>query len=324
MMEVVDIETALETYDNYRILEEELKEAKESLREIEKANKDIKYNLSILSALEFATKKNYGRYDDIILKFLNEHEEIEEYKDLQYYISTYLKDIDFLKNRNICLSSGQIVLLVKDDNKYLVDLKYLTMQDVTGYNPKFIEFVIEMLKTQGYFIDCINQSDLPLLMNIKEDLEMNYDLEEFDDEEKLFYDSSLPMHISLEYKNAKLADKKSYEKSEDFFTRNCPFILNSDEVQAKWRELDELEPNISKEEYLLRYYKLLLVFGNDVEKVYRDASEDEKKYLLDAYQFYSSDTLKLSSLSEERIHHFRTASPMVNIEILKRKVFNKK
>ena len=322
-MEVVDIETAMETYDSYRNLVDELMEAKDALNEIENSNKDLKYNLSILDALEFATKKNYGRYDGTILKFLSEHEEIEEYKDLKYYVDTYLKDIDFLKNTNICLD-GQFALLLKDNKKYLIDLKNLNMQDVTEYNPKLIEFIIEMLKTQCYYIGQIDQFDLPLLMNIKEDLEKDYNSENFDEEERYSYDSKLPMHISLALKKAKLADKKSFEKSENFFTRNCPFILNSDEVQAKWRELDELEPNISREEYLLRYYKLLLIFGNDVEKVYRDASDDEKKYVLDAYQFYSSDVLNLSPLSEERLHHFRTVSPMINIEILKRKVLNKK
>ena len=326
-MEVVDMELAIETYDRYRILLEELEDAIADLKEIEDSCTELKYYQSILSGLEYANKKNYGRYEDAINRFLNEHKELEEYEDLKYYISIYKKDMNFLENENICLPDSQFILLENDSKKFLVDLENLIMQDVTEYNPKLIDFIIKMLKTQGYFIGYAEPSDLPLLMNIKEDLEEDISDEEcvdLEDEENRMYKSLLPNRIALEFRNAKLTDEKSVTKRNSFILKRGPFILDSNIVQEKWKELDELEPNISKEEYLLRYYKLLMIFGNSVEKVYKEAPLDEKKYVLDAYQFYSSDVITQSELIQEQFHHFRTASPVINIEILKRKVLNKK
>ena len=320
-MEVVDFETAVETYDNYRILIEELEEARADLKEIEESCGDLRYYLNIFDALNYANMKNYGRYDDTINRFLKEHKQLEEFKDLKYYIGTYLKDMSFLETKSICLPLSQFILLTRNDRKYLVDLEYLDMQDVTEYNQELIEFIIKMLKTQGYFVGYAEDSDLPLLMNIKEDLECNRPVgvaEEYYEGESLAY------QMSLEFESAKFDDEKTGYKKINSATRPSPFILDSNVIQDKWKELDELEPNISREEYLLRYYKLLMLFNNYVEKVYDDAPVEEKEYVLDAYQYYSSDVLKDGVDMQERIHHFRTVSPVVNTEILKRKMLNKK
>ena len=319
-MEAVDMELALETYDRYRMLEEELEDAREDLKNIEESCGDLKYYLNILDALEYANKKNFGRYEETINKFLEDHSELEEYKDLKYYIANSLKDINVLENVNICFSNSQFIILERKDKKYLVDLENLIMQDVTEYNPKLIEFIIKMLKTQLCFVGYAKDSDLPLLMNIKEDLEVDIE----DEEERALYNASIANIMAIEFKHTKIDDEKIIAKRGKADMRWCPFILDSDVIQKMWNELDELEPNISREEYLLRYYKLLMLFNNSVEKVYNEAPEEEKKYVLDAYQFYSSDVLKESAYVQEKKHHFRTASPVINIEILKRKVLNKK
>ena len=322
-MEVIDMERAVDTYDEYRVLIEELEDARSDLKQIEESCGELKYYLSVLDALEYANKKNYGRYEDTINKFLSDHSELEEYRDLKYYIGTYLKDMSFLESVSICLPNSQFILLNKEKKKYLVDLRNLNMQDVTEYNPKLVEFIIKMLKTKDFFIGDAEISDLPLLMNIKEDLEKD-NISDNDDECYGWEFESISYQILSEFRNAKIEDEKNPMIMNNIIMKSCPFVLDSNDVQAMWKELDELEPNISREEYLLRYYKLLMIFGNDVEKVYNEAPEEDKKYVLDAYQFYSSDVLKESEDMHEKIHHFRTVSPLINVEILKRKVLNKK
>lgn len=316
-MEVINMEVVMKAFNDYQVLKEDLEEAREEIRKIELNNKDIKYYLSVLEGLKFANKKSYGKYDDTIYQLLLKHPDLEEYKNLKYYLGTYLNDIDSIETRDFCESASQLILLDKDDKKYLVDLKHIKMDDVTSLNSELLEFVIKMLNARGYFVGNVKTSELPFLMAVKEDLEKNENKNLY--EEHYYMDESYGYQMSKELEKARISDKKIGTEN------NTPFIFDSNEEKKKWDELDEIESSISREEYLLRYYKLLLLFGNDVEKLYTTiANDDEKKYVLDAYHYYSSEVLDDSVDYSERKKHFRTLSPIINIEMLKRKALIKK
>ena len=308
-MSVIDLETVEDAFNKYCDLLSELNEAREDLKEIELENTSIKFYLNILEALNFANKNSFHRYDETIEDYLERHKELAKMIDLKHYIGTCLNDISFLETTEICSPLSQIILLNKENKKYLVDLKYFGQLDVTNFNADLLDFIINILEKQGIFIGNANQSDLPFLMVIKEELEKDTS----DDEDSYYVDDFVAYQMGIEYKNAKIADQKTLSNKRQLL----PFILDSDEVQKKWKELDELESSITREEYLKEYYRLLLVFGNDVEKVYLEAPDDEKKYVIDAYKYYSSDDC-------ESIHHFRTTSTLINIEILKEKRLIKK
>ena len=316
-MEVINIEIMMKAFNDYCVLKEDLEEAKEEIKEIEDNNRDIKYYLNVLEAVKFANKKSYGKYDDTIRELLLKHPDLEEYKNLKYYVGTYLNDIDSIETRNFCEPASQLVLLDVSSKKYLVDLKHITMDDVTNLKPELLEFIIKMLNARGYFIGNIKPSELPFLMAVKEDLEQDEDKNLY--EQHYFMDESYGYQMAKEFEKAKIDDKKI-----GLGTNKTPFIFDSIEEKKKWDELDEMESSISKEEYLLRYYKLLLIFGNDVEELYNVTPEDEKKYVLDAYHYYSSEVLDDNISYDERKKHFRTLSNVINIEILKRKSLTKK
>ena len=58
------------------------------------------------------------------------------------------------------------------------------------------------------------------------------------------------------------------------------------------------------------------MFGNEAEKVYMEAPNEDKEYVMDAYCYYSEPIKQ----GDERDYHFRTASSIINQEVLKRKV----
>ena len=156
----------------------------------------------------------------------------------------------------------QLVIFDDNDKKYLVDLNYLEKYDITNEDSEFIEFIKKAAK--GSFIGEIDILDLPLLMAIKEDIEIISDLndtpEEDRTEESYYIQQSFIDRIMEDYIKAKLADRKSVraftDKGYDY-----PFVYNSDIQLKLWDKLDQDKPLLSDSEMLIRYYKLLLLFG---------------------------------------------------------------
>ena len=323
---LVDTDNLIEAYNNYNNLKKERIEAQKELDEFEidyefDSKSDIlrmvDYYLNITDALNISYREtNSKKYKKTLEMLMKLHPEVNEMVELKHYIRRCTNDMRVELNKEFLNSYSEIVVLEKDNKKYLVDLYNNFDIEITKENEKLIHFLIDSLKNKELFIGNIKTQDLPLLMNIKEDIKYN-----FESQNEFYYNNeNIPSQISSELEMVYAVEEK-LEKNRTFDdTISFPFIVNSDEEQKKWNELDELKNKITQQKYLLEYYKILMVFGNNVEKVYNNAPEEEKEYVIDAYYHYASEVMN----TDNEKYHFRTTSPLINIEVLKRKIMNKK
>lgn len=295
---MIDVEELEKTYKKYLELEKEYK-----------ANQDkVDYGLKVLTDyLSEEKEKEHILSDKEVLNFKEENKDV---KKVNLYREK-VNQIDAEMNRLLrsYFSRYSQFALINDDNKeMLVDLKYLEKFDVTNMNSELKNFIIKMLETQKIYIGKIDVNDLPLLMEIKEDVELPYinksDLS-FEDaiEEKRLYESSICSKIRKSYDKAlkirKIIDNKQGLKLPK------PFIYKSEDVLRAWNEFDDKK--LKDEEYWVEYYKLLIQFGNSVEKLYQEANDDIKKYVLIAYQNIVNQA------------DIRTQSPLINEKVLLKK-----
>ena len=345
--ECLDIEMAKEKFNDWLILSTEQFEKEKQLKNLQAAYDDLDYCIDLYNVLV----KSEGKNSEIVKKFLEKNANIDEVIELVNEIKSVENKIKEILYMPICKEYSQFILL-NDPNdekrKLLVDIKTLDKIDVTGEQPLFLGFVIKSLKTQGCYIDIENKvkehnkNCLPALMAIKEDLELNKNYKNDDsksyipDDEYLYWgDEGLAHEIGIEYAKAMLVDSY-YDKKMDNLRNGImssmdmdisiklPFVFDNDVILKSWKELDSKQKTISHEEYLLEYYKLVLLFGNSVEQTYLEAKDDEKQYVIDAYYYYSSEVLNVPAINNDvKKLHFRTTSPIINQEVLKRKIMQK-
>ena len=107
------------------------------------------------------------------------------------------------------------------------------------------------------------------------------------------------MFDNNEEKNGKIVNKIT-----------IPFDINEEIA-----ELIKNKNTMDKETYLEKYYTLLILRDRNIEEMFLNIPEDHKKYLINAY--YKLSTYKEHKTIEENRMHLRTASPVINCEVLK-------
>ena len=304
-------------YEKYNNLLEKYKKQKLDFeikyeRELEKLNEAKKKIEDPVEREEFIQKNMIlNEYDHYIWQIMLKEKMIRR---LLYGINQNEYD-----DEKIYINGIPYILLkhLKDDSYDIVNLKEQEIINLDTLSDVEKEFLIKLLKYQEVLIGWANIEDLPLLMNIIENA--NFD-------EKV---GSLRMHYKcamskMEYQKAKMFDKRDLkttfinpitnEREEAEY--ELPFIYDSRLIERMWYHLDELENVLSTDDYWIEYYKYLMLFDNNIESIYNEAPDDHKKYVIDAYYKYS-----VGEKNEylDKYIKFRTASPLINTEVLKRK-----
>ena len=304
-----NLEEVKEEYEKYKELTNELEECIKEIKAFEAKDKDHHLVLKL---------------DELKVRAFRDGVRLEDLKDTQdlfisnpevkkYYYNTRKKENIRSKINEVYEfyfdDWGEYVLLNQGNKKLILDLYKLSMLDVTEYQKDFLEFIKNAVDKKMLEI---TPDDLPLLMAIKSEIdyekEDNIDYYDVVGEEYLIR-SDLPHQLKLDFIRAKMTDKKVRE--ENGIVNSRPFILNSLRQKMIMKELEDKKETLSEEEYTVKYYETLMSFGNNIEKMYLEADEENKKYIIEAY--YNIST------SEDHDKHFRTASPIINIELLKEK-----
>ena len=182
-------------------------------------------------------------------------------------------------------------------------------------------FLVRLLKYQDALIGTATRDDIPLLMNIIEDVNF---------EEKV---GSLRMikkcaDSKRQFERAKLFDEYKHTSGnvvkavitnpitndQEEVEYKLPFIYDSLEIEKMWYRFDEIKATLSEDDYWTLYYKYVMLFANDIESAYEDAPEELKEIVLDVYCKFEEEDKEFG-----RYIQFRTASPLINEEVLKRK-----
>ena len=203
---------------------------------------------------------------------------------------------------NMNADTFEFVLMHDKGKKYLLELTEKRMVDITDYNSELANFLIEELK-DNYALFEITPADLPFIMAIKEDLCYDPDLSYMHpsdrDEERYYITTGVPFELRSEYQWT-----KKHEANNEIVKP-----MDDDKKEQLWNEF--ATKDLSDDEFWVEYYKLLMLFGHDVEELYLNASEDKKNFVIEAYHYYSSDA--------DVNKHFRVSSPIINEEVLKLK-----
>ena len=264
------------------------------------------FDVKVIEKIYVNYKKNLEEFKKYKKLVDTKEGDISKNSDLMMY---YLGEMNRLQNSyfdRYC----QFVIMTINNKEYLIDLKELHKFDISNLDEDLKKFIIDMLDKQDIYIGKIDYSDLPLIMAIKEEKEELPDFKGLSFEEreirKYLYQKAITNYIKNELLRTKLCDSHDDK---------MPFVLNSDKQIKIWNEFDSKKQSLSEKEKILEYYKILLLFGNDIEEVYKEAPKDEKQEVIDAYYYFSTQT------SEKE--HFRTTSPIINEELLKRKYMKK-
>lgn len=311
-------------YEQYKKYNEEIELIDEYIDEFLSHNE---YLVHILNKLKKESREKHIAYEDntYIQKFLEEHQEVKYYCEALYDRDNYLElakeQYDFLHN-----DYAEYALLIDKEKKFFLDLDEKEMIDVSNFEKDFLDFILKGIRTNSYLLE-ITPNDLPLLMAIKEEIDYSAedDLKfdendlEFDEDdaiimEEKFYDAMIIKHqFYLEFFRTKMVEERITEK--DNIRTTLPFIYDSNIQIKMWNDLDARKVMLTEDEYWIEYYKLLMIFDNDIEKLYEEAPADKKGCVIDAYCYYSEVA--------DHHEHFRTSSPLINIEVLKRKYMGK-
>ena len=188
------------------------------------------------------------------------------------------------------------VILEEDNSKKLFDLlDSEIIVDISNYTEENISSLIRFFKDRDMFVGKIKREDLPVLMVILNDYDgLDYTAKD----------------IALDFKKSKM----TYNKIEEEEGVNNKIYLDYD-LDYKLDTISK-ENYVFEDEYLHAYYKLLILKLRKIEDYYLGLDDYHKKIFLDEYEKISS--IKKHKSMEDSLSHFRTASPIINTEILKK------
>ena len=322
---MLNIEKINENYEEYKQKVDGYERLSKKLEQF-KIDNDIDYLLDIIDILKISIKndsnktlKKYGM--SLIDKLISSNKTLKEYK-MWEGIKRNTKDKIYEIRHAIVTDEYQRYIALKhdlDDNYDLVELYTQEIVDLSDYDEDKKKYIIELLKNAGSFIGYATRDDLPLLMNILEerDTQFNYDdVGEFDwGEEEYLFNESRSFELGLELVRAHMFDDNideriytDYDGKKDTISNHINITFDIDD---RFNKLPYNKREMSREN-LEEYYLLLTLKHRNIEELYLLANEEEKEIILDMYSHYS-----------EKDNLFRTASPIINQEILKRKIMKK-
>ena len=309
-MEVNRLKRLYEEYRNIRLLIESFTKQINKIKIVD----DIDKKILILEALEYAKENlDEAKYTRVIKYYLSNNPNLRKVFDLTDSIEIGEEEIEEIYKSVPISEVAQYVILNQDNKKYLVDLISLEIVELTLQSQDFVNFVIKGLETADNFIGNITVDDLPLLMVLKEQFDAKYEVP-FMNERKM-------ENIIKRQKDSNLIIKREFEKAHNLDTaikKDRPlkkygvnYILKCDRIKEEWDKFDIEEKELSYDERWTKYYKLLILFANNIEKVYKEAENEKKKdCVIRAY-------MELTQGDEcEKMP--RTASALINCEVLKK------
>lgn len=299
----------------------------------DKADYEIKYEK------EFSKlRKEYNKINDDWDKysFVVNNKILNDYDTLNNQINAERKVIDKILNginidddeKIVDVYNESYVALnhLNDDGFDVVNLNVGEVINTDSFDSYKKEFLIKLLRKQNAFVGFLSHNDLPLMMNVFEDENEKLIEQDMNDEcnlsvEDLSLDMGLQVFRAHMFDNKKtkttlVDDVSNYRKE---INNELPFIYDSKKVEDLWYKLDEYEKDHSEDDYWIEYYKLLILFDNKIETIYNEAPMEHKNYVIDAYYRFSQGTNILLDKPQEKFYQFRTASPIINEEVLKRK-----
>lgn len=333
---MINLNLIEERFFNYKELKENATKFEEGLDSYSKEHKkELDYLIPIYKTLQKNPSQEYFKEFGISLsdEFLIKNPVLEKYERLRNILNNYKNEMYETMNDCGMIESCQRFIALKhdnDDDYSLLELYTQETIDLSGYSQEKVDFIVNMLKSASSFICFAKREDLPLLMNILEecDEELTYrEMEPEDIQEEEYYTEMFKCpNMELEFIRAHMKDANEAERKESksrIIRLNYP---SEEKLSEAFDRLNILKEIIDSESYKEQYFYLMML-KEDIETLYNSANKEDKKLIIDTYIKLSQGmpVLNLGYLDLDHLE-YRTASPKINIEVLKRKqkINNKK
>jgi len=303
-------------YDKYKLLKDKYNSYKEELEKIKIT--DYEGLEDVLRIYRDAKKEKKNISEEVLSIFLEKYPIIARIDSLENLIITCKSNLDehFLFTKTFDDFGRFIALKHINDNEFdLINLNTQETLDLSQYDQDKQNYILEDLKKKNSFIGSITRDELPLLMNILEDMDIEIDYSDMDPDdvaaEAYYVEISKCYEMFLEIRKT-----RAYDEGNLIYHQNLANMLSN--FNEELQKLKQNKKNISEEDYWNSFYRLKILSGENIEKMYLEAEESHKKHIINAY--YKLSTPSEYNTKEEKCLQLRTASSIINQEVLKRKI----
>ena len=247
-----------------------------------------------------------GLFEDEMYLFL--HDDLNEYMQIIYEKEKLLREFNYFLD--------EISFFTVDFYSYYVCLKepnnYYRFIDLEGHNILSIQeddinkvnYLISVLQAANSFIATIRQEDFPFITNLMDDWDIIHE-----DIKGKYYSPSYenaPMNMGLIYYRAYMKDRNLAKITYPSKQKSL-CLLNSNQYDESFFDYFDDSELIKK------------MFTGNIEKLYKKSNLVDKEKILDYYHILSTSGYQ----NNEKVISLFTTSPVINIELLKRKYLKK-
>ena len=194
---------------------------------------------------------------------------------------------------------GKSVMCLYQNSFSLYDLDNNIIYNFEIDNKNIIKYIEYGLTKCNKFIAYINENELNVIKVINQDIINDSKLSQLDDKEicnRMFNE---------------LVRARMFDDSYIYFTDTNQIVNRDDEYK---RILDDYRNNkIDKKEYYIRFYYCLILCEQNITKLYLEADNEHKEYIIDAYLLLSEYHYNNNKV------RIRSTSAVINEAVLNRR-----
>jgi len=308
-MKDINLDGIYSDYPIYLNYLEKLSKVKRKISSFKRAE-NFKRELEEYQFLKENRDANYfdinGLYEDEM--YLFQHDNLNRYisaynekKELLHEFKFFLSELAFFNVDYYCY----LVCLNESKNNYkFIDLKEHDILTIYEDDNTKVNYLISVLQAANSFIATIRQEDLPFITNLIDDWDIIHDDIKGRYFSPSFENDTINMGIIyyLAYMNDRNLVKKLYPSS----IQSSILLKNSQYDDSFFEKFDDSD-------------LIKKMFTNNIEKLYKKCNYVDKEKILNYYHELSTFGFQIDG---EIISLF-TTSPVINIELLKRKHLKK-
>ena len=247
-----------------------------------------------------------GLFEDEMYLFL--HDDLNKYMHIIYEkekllreFNCFLDDISFF---TVDPYSYYVCLKEPNNNYKIIDLERHDILSIYEDNINKVNYLISVLQAANSFIATIRQEDFPFITNLMDDWDIIHE-----DIKGKYYSptyENAPMNMGLIYYHAYMKDRNLAKITYPSKQKSL-CLLNSNQYDESFFDYFDDSELIKK------------MFTGNIEKLYKKSNLVDKEKILDYYHILSTSGYQ----NNEKIISLFTTSPVINIELLKRKYLKK-
>lgn len=318
---MLDLNRIEKAYHYYKEVGEKLRKKGKVLEKFQETHqKELDYLLTVRDLLKEREGKN--SYDkahkmSALQVFEKEHPLLRQYDQIDQEKRNLSRE--FLKSAEpyALVERGSNFIALRHDGDFdydLIDLYTQERIELQNLEEGMAEYLIHLLSQNSSFLGYATREDLPLLMNLLETYDKNNFYEDMDSIgtvlDKFYYQEQRCLKIRSELTKAHMFDRFEEERNG---IKNIVYVPFN--IQKEMDKLKEKKEEMAEKDYYDQYFYLKILKERNIENLFCGVSESKKENVVNAY-------LKLSSDPTARTYA-RTASSLLNQEVLKRKVLKK-